>query len=75
MGASNEYPQNLLLERNKQNYLLIITKYPLKLGYSIPLPTKDQRNGNRLFYQTQRSFHVVTEWFRGLSGRSRTSQH
>ena len=27
-GDSNEYPQHIFLWRNKQNYPLIITKYP-----------------------------------------------
>ena len=27
-GDSNEYPQRMFLWRNKQNYPLIITKYP-----------------------------------------------
>ena len=27
-GDFNEYPQHMFLWRNKQNYLLIITKYP-----------------------------------------------
>ena len=27
-GDSNEYPQHMFLRRNKQNYPLIITKYP-----------------------------------------------
>ena len=32
-GGSNEYPQHMFLWRNKQNYPLIITKYPPYLFY------------------------------------------
>ena len=32
-GDSNEYPQHMFLWRNKQNYLLIITKYAPYLSY------------------------------------------
>ena len=34
-GDSNEYPQHMFLQRNKQNYPLIIIKYPPYLFHCV----------------------------------------
>ena len=42
-GDSNEYPQHMFLWRNKQNYPLIITKYP---SYLFHLQTTGRRHNS-----------------------------
>ena len=49
---SNEYPQHMFLWRNKQNYPLIIIKYPL---FHWPKTTENNSNSHQEPQQTLRS--------------------
>ena len=46
-GDSNEYTQHMFLWRNKQNYPLITTKYPLPAKTPNPSANKNMGQGER----------------------------